>query len=65
MKTKDFTPLKPSALDYKFYARGVGLIRDVEVSSPGNGSSLVSVTHAPQSGNQGQDGQGQHNDGQH
>jgi hypothetical protein len=43
LKTKEWTPLEPDILDNKFYARGVGLIREVTVQGGAEEFNLVSV----------------------
>ncbi|WP_431042688.1 hypothetical protein ACQUSR_12710 [Streptomyces sp. P1-3] len=44
LKTKDFTPLEPDVVEHKFYARGVGLVRE-EAAEGGKGHlELVEVT---------------------
>jgi hypothetical protein len=40
LKTRETTPLEPQAVEYKYYARGVGLIQDAALK-------LVSVTAGP------------------
>jgi hypothetical protein len=39
--TKDFTPLEPDVLEYKFYARRVGPVRTLAVSGGGGSEVLV------------------------
>ena len=41
--TKEWTPLEPDVLDHKFYARGVGLVKEVTVRGPRESAVLVSV----------------------
>jgi hypothetical protein len=43
IKTLEFTPLEPDAREYKYYARGVGLVLITEVGSDGR-TELTSVT---------------------
>jgi hypothetical protein len=43
MKTKDFTPLEPGALEVKFYCRGVGFVRARDVSGGNARQALTSV----------------------
>ena len=40
--TKDFTPLEPRVLEYKFYARGVGPVLTLNVSGASGREALVS-----------------------
>jgi hypothetical protein len=44
VKTKDTTPLEPDLVENKFYARGVGVIREVHLSGGKERSELVEVT---------------------
>jgi hypothetical protein len=44
LETKEWTPLEPDVLDHKFYARGVGEVREVTVKGGNDDLSLVSVT---------------------
>jgi hypothetical protein len=39
--TKDWTPLQPNVLEYKFYARGVGLVLVLDVSGGSGREELV------------------------
>jgi hypothetical protein len=39
--TKDFNPLEPKALEYKFYARGIGPLLDIGVSGDADRAELV------------------------
>jgi hypothetical protein len=41
--TRDFTPLEPDANEHKFYAAGVGLIKELDVDG-GETLELISVT---------------------
>jgi len=43
LKTRDWTPLEPSAAEHKFYARGTGPILTLDVGGPGR-EELVRVT---------------------
>ena len=40
--TKDFTPLEPDVLEYKWYAKGVGPIREESVSGGSDRTVLLS-----------------------
>ena len=40
LQTEDFTPLEPDALEYKFYAEGIGVVKEV---NPESGEELVLV----------------------
>lgn len=42
VQTKDWTPLEPKALEHKFYAPGVGLIKELDVNS-GETIELIEV----------------------
>ena len=42
VQTLDWTPLEPSALAYKLYAPGVGLVLEVPLGAPDEGIALVS-----------------------
>jgi hypothetical protein len=42
LKTKDFSPIKPGAIEHKFYLRDVGLVRSVDVST-GNHVDLIEI----------------------
>lgn len=39
--TKDFTPLRPRILEYKFYERGVGPVLEIGVSGGSDRSELI------------------------
>jgi hypothetical protein len=43
IKTKDFTPLEPGALEVKFYCRGVGFVRGRDVSGGDVRQALTSI----------------------
>jgi hypothetical protein len=45
VKTKEFTPLEPKLLEHKYYARGVGVVREVTVKGGSDSVELVG-THA-------------------
>ena len=40
--TKDFNPLEPKVLEYKLYAKGVGLVLAVGVSGGSEREELIS-----------------------
>ena len=42
--TKDFTPLEPDILEYKFYARGVGVVLALAISGGSDREELVEFT---------------------
>jgi hypothetical protein len=46
LMTKDLNPLDPKLLEYKFYARGVGMVMAVSVSGGADREELVSYTRA-------------------
>jgi hypothetical protein len=41
LMTKDFSPLEPKVLEYKLYARGVGMVLSVGVSGGGGREELI------------------------
>ncbi len=43
LKTKDYTPLEPDAVEHKFYAPGIGPVLEVDIES-GDRMELVEVT---------------------
>ena len=43
LQTEDFTPVEPDTLEYKFYAPGIGVIKEVDTES-GEEVVLISVT---------------------
>jgi len=43
--TKEWTRLEPSVVENKYYVRGVGEVKSVDVKGPHEVMSLVSVTH--------------------
>lgn len=43
LQTENFTPLEPDLLENKFYAPGVGLVREVDVAGGGTENVLVKV----------------------
>ena len=43
LKTKDFSPLEPAIVENKYYARGVGFIRETTVKGGKETSDLVSI----------------------
>jgi hypothetical protein len=45
--TKDTNPLEPNALEYKFYARGVGPVLTLDVAGGTGREELVTVDRAP------------------
>lgn len=42
VRTKEWTPLEPNVLDNKYYARGIGTVREIAVKGPVERLSLVS-----------------------
>jgi hypothetical protein len=42
--TKDYTPLEPDLIEYKFYARGVGLVLAVAISGGSDREELMTFT---------------------
>jgi hypothetical protein len=42
--TKDFSPLDKKSYEYKWYARGVGLVKSMDVQGGSDVSELASVT---------------------
>jgi hypothetical protein len=44
--TKEWTPLEPGVLDHKYYARGIGTVREVTVTGGHEEFVLVSITGA-------------------
>lgn len=42
--TKDYTPLEPDLLEYKYYARGVGMVLTVDLAAGGSRDELVRFT---------------------
>jgi len=46
VKTKDFTLLEPKLLEHKYYARGVGVVREVTVKGGSGRAELVEYTPA-------------------
>lgn len=47
LETQEWTPLEPTVLDHKYYAKGLGVIREVAVKGPKESLELVSVAHLP------------------
>jgi hypothetical protein len=47
VKTKEFTPLEPKLLEHKYYARGVGVVREVTVKGGSDRVQLVGYTLGP------------------
>ena len=43
LKTKDFSPLEPSIVENKFYAKNTGDIREVSVQGESDESNLVQI----------------------
>jgi hypothetical protein len=43
LKTRDTTPLDPELLENKFYARGVGVVREVDLTGPDEYAELVAI----------------------
>jgi len=41
VKTKDFSPIEPDAIENKIYAAGVGLVKEFDVSNPGQPLVLI------------------------
>jgi hypothetical protein len=46
MLTKEWTPLEPGVLDHKYYARGIGTVKELSVKGPVEILSLVEVRHS-------------------
>ncbi len=46
LMTKDYTPLDPSILEHKFYARGVGLVLAIGIAGGSDREELLSYTRA-------------------
>lgn len=44
LKTRDFTPLEPDAIEYKFYVAGIGLVMELD---PESGEKLKLVDYGP------------------
>lgn len=44
LMTRDFTPLEPGVVEHKFYARGVGLVREMKAEGGAGRSDLVLMT---------------------
>ncbi len=44
ISTKDWTPLQPRVLEYKFYARGVGLVMSLDISGGSGREELIRYT---------------------
>ena len=47
LKTKEFTPLEPKLLEHKYYAGGVGVVREVTVKGGSDRVQLVEYTRGP------------------
>jgi hypothetical protein len=47
LTTKDYTPLEPSVVEHKFYARGVGPVLAITVSGGSSREELISFEHRP------------------
>ena len=47
LKTKEFTPLEPKLLEHKYYACGVGVVREVTVKGGSYRVQLVEYTRGP------------------
>jgi hypothetical protein len=45
--TRDWTPLEPDVVEEKWYAAGVGLIREGATAGPAGSTELVEITRAP------------------
>jgi len=45
LQTKEWSPLEPNVIEQKYYAPGVGMVRDVTVKGPTSESVLVAVNH--------------------
>lgn len=45
LQTKEWSPLEPNVIEQKFYAPGVGMVRDVTVKGPTSESVLVAINH--------------------
>jgi hypothetical protein len=47
LETKEFTPLEPKILEHKYYARGVGVVREATVKGGSDRVQLVEYTLGP------------------
>ncbi len=47
LKTKEFTPLEPKLVEHKYYARGVGVVREVTVKGGSERTQLMEYTPGP------------------
>ena len=47
LETKEFTPLEPKLVEHKYYARGVGVVREVTVRGGSDRTQLVEYTPGP------------------
>jgi hypothetical protein len=45
LETKELTPLEPGVAEHKYYAAGVGDIKEVTVKGPSETLELVGVSH--------------------
>jgi hypothetical protein len=48
LKTKEFTPLEPKLLEHKYYARGVGVVREATVKGGADRVQLMEYTRGPE-----------------
>lgn len=44
LKTREWTPIEPDVLEYKYYAPGVGMVMEVDVKT-GEGAKLVKIAY--------------------
>ena len=47
LETKEFTPLEPKLLEHKYYARGVGVVREVTVKGGSDRTQLTEYNPGP------------------
>jgi hypothetical protein len=47
LETKEFTPLEPKLVEHKYYARGVGVVREVTVKGGSDRTQLMEYTPGP------------------
>jgi hypothetical protein len=43
--TKEWTPLEPGVVDHKYYARGIGMLKEQTVKGGDEVGELVSISH--------------------
>ena len=44
VKTRDWTPIEPDVFEFKYYAPGIGLIKEL---NPNSGDSVVLINKTP------------------